>query len=136
VATSDTETFRASLRRCLADTAFLHEFYELFMASSPEVREKFSSTEFPRQTRVLADSLYIMAVASESKDDAIAWKELDRLAERHSRADLDIRPELYASWLECLLEAARDFDPEFSPAVEKAWRSALAAGIEHLRSRY
>lgn len=136
MATSDGETFRASLRRCLADTAFLREFYELFMASSPEVREKFKSTEFPRQTRVLADSLYIMAVASESKDDAIAWQELDRLAERHSHAELDIRPELYASWLDCLVKAASAYDPEFSPEVEKAWRQALAPGIEHLRSGY
>ena len=62
------------------------------MASSDEVKEKFRNTEFPRQARVLVDSLYIMAVASESKDDAIAWKELDRLADRHSHANLDIRP--------------------------------------------
>jgi hemoglobin-like flavoprotein len=133
---TDSETFRASLSRCLADTSFLHEFYELFMASSPEVREKFKATEFPRQTRVLADSLYIMAVAAESKEDAIAWKELDRLAEGHSRTGLDVRPELYDSWLDCLVQAASRFDAQFSPAIEKAWRSALGPGISHLRSRY
>jgi hemoglobin-like flavoprotein len=136
MATSKSETFRASLKRCLADTAFLHDFYELFMASSGEVREKFKDTEFPRQTRVLADSLYIMAVASESRDDAIAWKELDRLGERHSRADLDVRPELYESWLECLVKAAAQYDPDFSPEIEEAWRTSLAPGLEHLRSRY
>ena len=136
MATSESETFRASLRRCLADTAFLHDFYELFMASSDEVRQKFKGTEFPRQTRVLADSLYIMAVASESKDDAIAWKELDRLAERHSRSGLDIRPDLYESWVECLIKAAGEYDPDFSPEIETAWRSSLAPGIAHLRSRY
>ena len=136
MATSESETFRASLRRCLADTNFLHQFYELFMASSEEVREKFKGTEFPRQTRVLADSLYIMAVASESKDDAIAWKELDRLAERHSRSGLDIRPDLYESWLECLIKAAAAYDPDFSPEIEATWRSSLAPGIAHLRARY
>ena len=136
MATSASETFRASLRRCLAHTDFLREFYESFMGSSPEVRDKFRNTEFPRQTRVLADSLYIMAVASESRADAIAWKELDRLAERHSRNGLDIRPEFYESWLECLIKAAREFDPDFSPEIEVAWRSALAPGIEHLRARY
>jgi len=136
MATSESETFRASLRRCLADTTFLHDFYELFMASSDEVRQKFKGTEFPRQTRVLADSLYIMAVASESKDDAIAWKELDRLAERHSRSGLDVRPDLYESWLECLIKAAAQYDPDFSPEIEAAWRSSLAPGIAHLRSRY
>ena len=136
MATSRSEMFRASLKRCLASTDFLHDFYERFMASSDEVKEKFRSTEFPRQARVLADSLYIMAVASESKDDAIAWKELDRLADRHSHGELDIRPEFYLSWLRCLVEAARDYDPEFSPDIEEAWHKSLAPGLDHLRSRY
>jgi hemoglobin-like flavoprotein len=130
------ETFRASLKRCLVTPDFLHDFYEMFMAASGEVREKFRNTDFPRQTRVLADSLFIMAVASESQDEAIAWKELDRLAERHSRAGLDIRPALYDVWLDCLVDAARRHDPEFSADVENAWRQALRPGIEHLRSAY
>ena len=106
------------------------------MGSSEEVREKFKATEFPRQARVLADSLYLMAVASESRDDSIAWKELDRLAAHHSRSGLDIRPELYESWLQCLIKAAGQYDSEFSPEIEEAWRKALAPGIQHLRSRY
>ena len=136
MATPHGETFRASLKRCLATPDFLHDFYEMFMAASGEVREKFKNTDFPRQTRVLADSLFIMAVASESKDEAIAWKELDRLAERHSRAGLDIRPALYDVWLECLVNAARRHDPAFSADVEAAWRQALGPGIEYLRSAY
>jgi len=136
MATSKSEIFRASLRRCLADNVFLRTFYELFMASSPEVREKFKDTDFPRQARVLTDSLYLMAAASESKGNAIAWKELDRLGEAHSRKGLDIRPDLYASWLECLVGAARQYDAEFSPEIEEAWRTSLAPGIERLRSRY
>lgn len=136
MSTIDGETFRASLKRCLANNDFLHDFYELFMASSAEVREKFKSTDFPRQARVLADSLYLMSVASESKEDAIAWKELDRLAVAHSRKGLDVRPELYESWLQCLLKAASRYDPEFSPALEEAWRRALGPGIEHLSAGY
>ncbi len=136
MATAQSEIFRASLRRCLTDNAFLRAFYELFMASSPEVREKFKDTDFPRQARVLADSLYLMAAASESKENAIAWKELDRLGEAHSRQGLDVRPDLYAGWLECLVGAARQYDAEFSPEIEEAWRTSLAPGIERLRSRY
>lgn len=136
MASSHGDMFRASLKRCLATPDFLHDFYEMFMASSDTVREKFSMTDFPRQTRVLADSLFIMAVASESKDDAIAWRELDRLAEMHSRAGLDVAPQLYGDWLECLIDAARRHDPSFSAEVESAWRQSLLPGIEHLRAAY
>jgi hemoglobin-like flavoprotein len=130
------EAFRESLRRCLATPDFLHDFYERFIASGDEIREKFRKTEFPRQTRVLADSLYIMAMAAESRTDAFAWRELDRLAAAHSRHGLDIDPGHYDTWLECLVDAARGHDSEFTPEIEQAWRESLAPGIEHLRSQY
>ena len=129
-------TFRESLGRCLATPNFMHDFYDLFIASSTEVREKFKDTEFARQARVVTDSLYIMAVVAESKENAIGWQELHRLATRHARTDLDVRPALYDDWLECLVKAARQHDPEFSDEVEDAWRKTLAPGIEYMRSRH
>jgi len=130
------DTFLASLKRCLATQDFLHRFYDRFTESSEEVREKFKKTEFPRQTRVLADSLYALAVAVQGASEGPGWRELDRLAERHDRRNLDIRPELYDTWLECLISTARDFDPEMSADVESAWRQTLAVGIERMRSRH
>ena len=62
--------------------------------------------------------------------------DLPRLAELHSRSQLDIRPELYDQWLDCLVEAAGRHDPSFSPGVERAWRETLAVGIALMRSRY
>jgi hemoglobin-like flavoprotein len=130
------ETFLASLKRCLATPDFLHRFYDRFTESSEEVRAKFRKTEFPRQARVLADSLYVLAVAAQGSEEGLAWRELDRLAERHDRAHLDIRPELYDVWLECLIATVRDFDPEINPEIEAAWRQTLTVGIEHMRSRH
>ena len=130
------DAFRASLNRCLAQPDFLRNFYELFVASSPEVREKFKDTDFPRQTRVLADSLYMMAVAAQLERNAGAWAEMDRLARRHDRTGLDIRPGLYDLWRDCLLQAVSRHDPEYSREIETAWRETLAVGIEYLRSRH
>jgi len=134
------EVFRASLRRCLDSDDFLRHFYHLFLGSSEEVRQKFEHTDFERQSRVLADSLYLIAVAAQSKqtgeEASPAWIEMDRLASLHAHDQLDIRPGLYDLWLHCLLEAARGHDPEFSPDIEEAWRDTLAIGIEYLRSRH
>lgn len=130
------DAFRASLSRCLARPDFLRHFYEIFVESSPEVREKFKNTDFPRQTRVLADSLYMMAVAAQLERNAEAWAEMDRLASRHDRTGLDIRPGLYDLWLDCLLRAVARNDPEYSREIEAAWRETLAVGIEYLRSRH
>jgi hemoglobin-like flavoprotein len=135
-AVDQAQTFLASLKRCLAKPDFLLDFYGIFMASSVEVREKFAKTDFKRQTRVLADSLWVMAVAAQAPKKSPAWGDLPRLATMHNRENLDIRPELYDGWLDCLLQAARNHDPQFSPQVEEAWRSTLAVGIEYLRSKY
>lgn len=130
------EVFLASFKRCLAKPDFLLNFYGIFMASSAEVREKFKNTDFKRQTGVLAESLWAMAVVAQGEEGSPARGDLPRLAERHSRPDLDIRPGLYDGWLESLLEAARRHDPLFSPEIEDAWRKTLAIGIEYMRSRY
>lgn len=130
------DAFRASLNRCLAKPAFLRDFYEMFVESSPEVREKFKNTDFPRQTRVLADSLYMMAVAAQLERNAGVWAEMDRLAGRHDRTGLDIRPGLYDLWLDCLLRAVARHDTEYSREIELAWRETLAVGIEYLSSRH
>lgn len=128
--------FRASLNRCLSAPGFLTKFYELFMASSPEVRDKFRNTDFKVQTRVLADSLYLLAVTAQGETESPAWAEMAKLAKRHSKADLDVRPELYGLWLDCLLQAAGQHDPQFTPETEAAWRKTLATGIEYMRSHY
>jgi hemoglobin-like flavoprotein len=132
----EVETFVASLKRCLADSGFLPAFYRLFMESSEEVRRKFAATDFERQNRMVAESLWVMATAAQGLPGSPARTGLPEIAERHSRRGLDIRPELYDGWLSCLVAAARLHDPAFSPETETAWRRTLAVGIESMRSRY
>ena len=133
---SSVEVFRASLKRCLRNPDFLLEFYGLFMDSSDEVREKFKDTDLRRQTEVLANSLWVMAMVAESAQGSPGWAGLPQLAEKHDRRHLDIRPELYDRWLDCLLAAARRHDPLFTDAVEGDWRQTLGVGIEYMRQRY
>jgi hemoglobin-like flavoprotein len=132
----ETSSFLASLKRCLAQPNFLLDFYGIFMGSSDEVREKFANTNFERQTRVLAESLWAMAVAAQAPKESPAWGDLPRLAALHGRQNLGIRPELYDGWLDCLIQAARRHDRLFSAEVEQAWRKTLGVGIEYMRSKY
>ena len=129
----DFELFNDSLERCMQDGDFLYRFYDLFLGSSDVVAKKFEHTDFLKQTRLLGKSLYVMMVPSDDPELALR---LERLARRHSRADLDIKPELYDLWLEKLVQAAREFDPMFDAETETAWRGVLQPGIEYMKSRY
>ncbi|MGE0759218.1 MAG: globin domain-containing protein, partial [Pirellulaceae bacterium] len=124
----------ASLDRCTARPGFLDRFYELFLASSGEVREKFKNTNFERQKEALRMSLYMMMTAHDWSTECDAH--LEEIAERHSRHDLDISPHLYDQWLACLLQAVSEFDPIFDADVATAWTRTLQPGIQLMKSRY
>ena len=129
----DIELFNDSLERCSGRPDFLRRFYTLFLASSDTVAKKFEHTDLKKQARMLRTSLYIMMLAG-GGSERIAH--LERLAKLHSRAALDIKPELYDLWLDRLLQAVEEFDPMFDPEIETAWRRVLQPGIELMKSRY
>jgi hemoglobin-like flavoprotein len=127
------EVFLASLKRCLAAPGFLESFYERFVSSSEEVREKFKNTDMRRQARVLEDSLYVVANAVQGEENSLARGALPAIAARHGRQDRDIPPHLFDLWIECLVETVRSHDPQLTPAVEAAWRETLTFGADYMR---
>lgn len=129
----DAELFNDSIERCSCSPDFLRRFYTLFLASSDTVAKKFERTDLQKQARLLKTSLYIMMLASGESERIV---HMDRLAKLHSRAELDIKPELYDLWLDRLVQAVREFDPMFDAQTETAWRRMLQPGIEFMKSRY
>jgi hemoglobin-like flavoprotein len=128
------ERFHDSLSRCSSAPRFLERFYELFLASSAEVRDKFRQTEFPKQRRVLKASLFMMMVAAEGRPEG--REHLERIAARHSRAGLDVAAPLYDLWLASLLQAGRECDPSWSDETERVWRQVMEEGIAFMKARY
>jgi hemoglobin-like flavoprotein len=129
------QTFDASLARCNANPAFLDRFYAIFLASSPKVREKFAHTDFVRQKAALQASFSAMLAAA--KDEAAGPRQdLNELAERHSSRQLNIGAELYDLWLDSLLAAVKECDPQYDGQVRDAWERIMMVGIGYLLSRY
>ena len=128
------EQFDSSLGRCLSNQDFLSRFYKLFVESSPAVAEKFRDTDFQRQRRAMAASLYVIVLALEQGDTAMLY--LNQIARKHSRDDLDVPPEMYDTWRDCLLQSVKEFDPEFSDEVEQAWLEVTKFAIDFMLERY
>jgi len=129
----DVELFNDSIERCSRSPDFLRRFYALFLASSDTVAKKFEHTDLRKQARMLRTSLYIMMLASGESEKVV---HLERLAKLHSKAELDIKPELYDLWLDRLVQAVSEFDPVYDAEIETAWRRLLQPGIEFMKSRY
>jgi hemoglobin-like flavoprotein len=129
----DVELFNDSIERCSCRSDFLNRFYTLFLASSDTVAKKFEHTDLREQARVLKTSLYIMMSASGGPERTV---HLERIAKLHSRAELDIKSELYDLWLDRLVQTVKEFDPMFDLEIDTAWRRVLQPGIEFMKSKY
>jgi len=127
--------FGASLERCTAVPGFLDRFYELFLASSPAVREKFAATDFVHQKETLRNAFGLMLRAARLEGSGPP-DFLDHLAVRHGASGLGVGGALYDLWLDSLLAAVRETDPLWTPEVAQAWEATMGIGIRYLLARY
>lgn len=125
---------RTSYQRASAVPDFFSSFYQRFFEIRPETRQLFAQTEFERQHKLLRHAIGLLLSFSEEPDGEPTI--LSRLAERHSRRDLNIDPSLYPTFLQSLLDTLKRCDPQYTPAVEHAWRTTLAKGFAYMQSRY
>lgn len=130
----DIAIFNDSFLRCQNKTGFLNRFYQLFLDSSEEVKKKFKNTDFTKQQMALKSSFYMMLLTVQG--NARGQRYLGEIAELHSRGRLDIKPEMYDLWLECLLKAVKEFDPLFNEEIKRVWQSLMNQGIRFMQSRY
>lgn len=128
------EAFHDSLERCGPASGFLGDFYRYFLGSSESVAEMFSDTNFRTQTRILKTSFYMAMLASDRSSDACDY--LERIAERHNRHGLNIKPEYYEQWLESMIQAVSENDPEFCSEVEQTWREFFRPAIDYMKACY
>lgn len=126
--------FTESLHRCTANDQFIPSFYEQFLASSDDVRRRFRFTSFEKQNKLLVRSLELAAQATEGEPKALA--ELKERGKTHDRNHLDIKPDLYALWLDSLVATAREFDSQWDDSIESAWRTILGFVVRRMISAY
>lgn len=130
-------TAKASFDRCSAAPEFLSGFYRHFFALCPEAQPLFVQTDFARQTRLLRDAIGLLLIAPFFSTGADAGPTvLSKMAERHSRRHLNIEPRFYPPFVESLMATVKESDPEYSPAIEAAWRAAISKGVAYMQSKY
>jgi phenylacetate-CoA ligase len=129
-----TPVFNKSFERCLAKGDFIDAFYQRFINHSEEARTLFANTDMKAQKKMLETSLYMLMSAPSGVEKASAH--IEHIAKTHSRKGYGVKPELYDTWLSCLLETVKEFDEQYEPAVENAWKQTLAFGINLMKSAY
>ncbi|MBB6340601.1 hemoglobin-like flavoprotein [Pseudomonas fluvialis] len=121
-----------SYGRCCASSGFFDSFYQYFLASSPEIRDKFAHTNMPAQKQLLRQGILNLVMHARGMPDT----KLRALGCSHSRAALDIRPELYDLWLQALLQSIGEHDGQCDASTRLAWHEVLNKGISVIKAQY
>jgi hemoglobin-like flavoprotein len=127
-------TVESSYARCLNKTGFLNRFYEIFMASHPEVKPHFAHTDLNTQIQLLRHGL--MSVFMFAEQNPIGQKALTRIRESHKRTKLDIAPHLYQYWTDSLIKTVSEYDGQFDTELERAWRQVIQPATDYIKSGY
>jgi hemoglobin-like flavoprotein len=129
------ELVRKSYGRCLKDGNFFDKFYDRFLASSPEVKQKFANTDFAKQKMLINKGVNMMIMYA-TGDNVIANNVIMRLRETHNVDNLDIAPRLYQLWKKALMETISECDSEQTDDILSAWDEVLSLGIDHISAGY
>ena len=131
---ADYATVEASYDRCLENDGFFDTFYEKFLAKSDEIPPLFKDTDFRKQKQMIRMSVRMLVrLGAGEEPTKLAIR---KLGESHSRRQHNIRPELYALWLDALCESIAQHDPKYTPELEQLWRDTMEPGIESMISAY
>ncbi len=121
-----------SYGRCCASSGFFDSFYQYFLASSPEIRDKFAHTNMPAQKQLLRQGILNLVMHARGMPDT----KLRALGCSHARGALDIRPELYDLWLQALLQSIGEHDGQCDANTRLAWHEVLNKGISVIKAQY
>ncbi len=128
------EAVRMSFGRCTSSADVISVFYDLFLASNPDIKPRFVRTDFTAQKGLLRQGINLAILHAAGMASGTAG--LTRIRDSHSRAKLDIPPALYKHWKASFLSAVAATDPQTSPALQRQWDSVLQHAIDFIVAGY
>lgn len=123
-----------SYGRCLRDRDFIGRFYEVFLASNPDVPPLFAHTDFNKQRMALRKGI-TMAIFH-AGGSRVVGRGIDEMGAVHARdGRCPVPAALYGDWIASLLEVVEATDPEATPELMARWREAMGVVVETFRAR-
>ena len=123
------DDLQQSYGRCLRGKNFIERFYEIFLASHPDIAPMFAETDFQKQRMALRRG--ISAAISHAGGSTLTKRTVDQMADTHSRrGHAPVPPELYRNWVDSLAQAVSEMDPEATPQLIARWRQGMGVVVD------
>lgn len=129
------DDLQQSYGRCLRDKNFITRFYEIFLASHPDIAPMFAKTDFRTQRMALRHG--ISAAILHASGSTLPKRTIDQMAKVHGREGrAPVSPELYPYWVDSLVQAVSEHDPEATPALLERWRQGMGIVVQTFIQHY
>ncbi len=129
------DDLQQSYGRCLRAKNFIERFYEIFLESHPGIKPMFDKTDFQTQRMALRHG--ISAAISYASGSSLTKRTVDQMAAAHSRAGhAPVPPSLYPHWVESLVQAVKETDPQATPELLSRWRQGMSIVTDDFSRRY
>ena len=128
------ELVTQSFGRCIVRGDLFSKFYDIFLASSPEIAPRFANTDFDKQKLLLRQGINYALMRA--KGSQAAENSLARIRESHSKKNLDVEPRMYPLWKSAFLQAIEQADEEITPEVKAAWDEVLQETVDFVAGGY
>lgn len=131
---SDVEDVKQSFVRCMIQGDIVGRFYDIFLDSHPDIKPRFANTDFDSQKQLLRQGVNLAIMFADGHD--VGKKGINRIRNSHSKSGLNIPPDLYPYWKKSFIQAASEFDLEFSDELKSQWDSILQKTIDYVIDGY
>ena len=123
---------KKSLGRCLHEGDVFEAFYRIFLKQDSRISERFANTDWEEQKRLLRHGMNNVIAFHDGS--YTAKTALERIRYTHGRDRLNIPPVLYGYWIDSMVEAVREFDPQFDSGLEASRRQQLQEGVDFVKA--
>ena len=129
------DDLQQSYGRCLRDKNFISRFYEIFLASHPDIAPMFAKTDFGTQRMALRHGISVAIM--HASGSALSKRTIDQMAKVHGRkGHAPVPPRLYPYWIDSLVQAVGECDPEVTPALLERWRQGMGIVVQTFIQQY
>jgi hemoglobin-like flavoprotein len=112
----------------------MDKFYANFKASHPSIPPFFVKTDMSKQHKLLKEGITFLLMSAGGS--GFAQNEMKKLGVRHDTDHLNVKPELYRFWIDSLMKTVKEFDQNYTPELDKKWRTILETGIQQFKDKY
>lgn len=133
---SKVEIVKLSLVRAMTSSLFAKTFYENLFYLNPKLKDYFRNTDWKKQEIALIKGVdHLMGFFADEKNE-IHRKNIVRLAESHSKNNLNIHPHKYYYWIDAMVMTLRELDHEWEENNQFYVRECLFFPVSFIISLY